>query len=116
VCAESAPAMYNRFNDAQKPEVWDTLAEALSGDIEQGSITVPITKSLASKILTVDESQIAAAMRWMLDIQGWLVEGGAAVGVAAALYGLLPVDERPTVIVVSGANVDAETIRRIYRI
>lgn len=116
VCAEAAPAMYNRFYDTHKPEIWDTLAEALSGEVEEGSITVPITKALVSKIITVDEAQIAAAMRWMLDIQGWLVEGGGAVGVAAALYGLLPVDDRPTVIVVSGANVDGETFRRIYRI
>lgn len=113
VCAEAAPAMYNRFYGTQKPEVLETLAEALSGDIQTGAITVPVVKALVSQIVTVTEAQIAAAMRWLLDVQGWLVEGGGAAGVAAALHGLLPADEHPAVIVVSGGNVDGATVRRV---
>ncbi len=113
VNAQSAPSMYNVFYGTELPEVWETLAEALSGDIEAGSITVPICQQYVDEIVLVSEEQIAAAMRWMLGVQGWLVEGGGSVGVAALLHGVIPVDNRPTAVVVSGGNVDLETVRKI---
>ncbi|NWF69053.1 MAG: threonine/serine dehydratase [Chloroflexi bacterium] len=113
VCAESAPAAYNALYDRALPQVWDTLAEALSGEIEQGSITLPLLKQVVDKAVLVSEAQIADAMRWLVDEQGWLVEGGGAVGVAALRGGLLAADDRATVVVVSGGNVDGETLRRV---
>lgn len=113
VCAQSAPAMYNVFYNKGLPENPNTLAEALSGDIEAGSLTVPITQELVDQIVLVSEEQIAAAMRWMMGTQGWLVEGGGSVCVAALLHGIVPADERPTVALVSGGNVDLETVRHI---
>ncbi len=104
--AASAPAMYNIFHNAARPQVWATLADALSGDIEAGSITVPLARRSVDAMRLVSETQIAAAMRFMLETQGWLVEGGGAVGVAAALHDLIPRDGKPTVILVSGGNVD----------
>ncbi|MEO1290824.1 MAG: threonine/serine dehydratase, partial [Chloroflexota bacterium] len=41
VGAVSAPSMYNIFHDKNLPENWETLAEALSGGIEDNSITIP---------------------------------------------------------------------------
>jgi threonine dehydratase len=113
VNAESAPAMYNAFYQADKPHNPDTLAEALSGDIEAGSITVPMTRDLVDEMVLVNESQIAAAMRWCVDVQGWLVEGGGAVGVAALLHGAVPADDRLTAVIVSGGNIDTDTLRRV---
>lgn len=113
VNAHSAPAFYNRRNTSNLPEQWDTLAEALSGDIEAGSITIPLIEALVDDIVLVSEDQIAAAMRWMLDVQGWLVEGGGAVGVAALLHDIIPNDGKETVIVVSGGNLDILTLREI---
>jgi threonine dehydratase len=113
VNALSAPTMYNLLYGTEHPENWHTLAEALSGDVESGSITIDLTKQYVDRIVLVDEEQISSAMRWMLDVQGWLVEGGGAVGVAAMLHGLIPADGRSTVIVVSGGNVDGTTLRGI---
>jgi threonine dehydratase len=113
VNAESAPAMHNRFYDADRPQRWDTLAEALSGDIEQGSITIDLARHYVDRIVLVAEEAIAAAMCWMIDEQGWLVEGGGAVGIAALLSGVIQEDGRATAVVVSGGNVDGETIRRV---
>lgn len=113
VCAEAAPALYNAFNGTQYPQIWDTLAEALSGEIESDSITIDITRRLVDRVVLAPEPAIADAMRWMLDDQGWLVEGGGAVAVAALRCGVVPDDGRSTVAVVSGANVDPETIRRV---
>ncbi len=113
VNAESAPAMYNVFYNTDKPQIWETLAEALSGEIEKGSITVPISQQYVDDMVLVSEEQIAAAMRWMIDVQGWLIEGGGAVGIAAMLHNIIPNDGVVTAVVVSGGNVDASTVRDI---
>ena len=113
VNALAAPSMHNEFYDTQYTENWETLAEALSGWIEEGSITVDLVKQNVDQIVLVTEDHIAIAMRWMIDEQGWIVEGGGAVGVAAMLRGIIKADKRPTVIVISGGNVDGETLRRV---
>lgn len=114
VNARSAPAMYNAFHSRQLPQVWDTLADALSGDIEAGSITLPICLRRMDDIALVSEERIAEAMRAML-AAGWVVEGGGAVGVAALLGGLLPPLDGATVVVVSGGNVDLSVLRRVLQ-
>lgn len=115
VNALSAPAMYNEFYNTQKPQVWDTLAEALSGEIEAGSITIPIARVHVDKMVLVTEAWIAAAMRWMISTQGWLVEGGGAVGVAAMLYSIIPDNGKVTAVVVSGGNVDLSTVQQVLQ-
>lgn len=116
VNALSAPSMYNFFYNQSLPENWDTLAEALSGGIEHGALTLDIVRHTVDKMVLVDEAQIAAAMRWMIDVQGWLVEGGGAVGVAALLHGVIPNDGKLTAVVVSGGNVDGETLRKVLNL
>lgn len=115
VNAQSAPAMYNHYHRTDHPETPHTLAEALSGGIEPGSITLQIVPRVVDRLVMVDEAAIAHAIRWLLDVQGWLVEGGGAVGVAAWLSGALPPDDRPTAIIVSGGNIDGSTLRACLR-
>jgi threonine dehydratase len=113
VNAESAPALYNLFYATSRPQVWETLAEALSGEIEAGSITLDLSRRYVDRVVCVSEQAIAQAMRWMIEEQGWVAEGGGVVGVAAFLSGVVPSDSRPTAIVISGGNVDGDTVRRV---
>ena len=113
VNALSAPAMYNAFHGAKRPQVWDTLADALSGEIEAGSITLPICRRYLDDMLLVSEEQMARAMRFLLAAQGWVVEGGGAVAVAALMHDLLPRDGKATAVVVSGGNVDLAVLRAV---
>ncbi|MDX1994334.1 MAG: threonine/serine dehydratase [bacterium] len=113
VNALSSPAMYNVFYQTHYPQNYDTLAEALSGDIEEGSVTIPLAQQYVDQIVLVTEDEIAAAIRWMVDDQGWMIEGGGAVGVAALLHDKVPHDGRVTAVVVSGGNVDGNTLRRV---
>ncbi len=113
VNAQSAPAMYNSFYQAALPQVWDTLADALSGEIEPNSITVPIAQRHVDKMILVSEEQIASAMRYLLEGAGWVIEGGGAVAVAALLHDIVPRDDRVTVAVLSGGNVDGAVLRRV---
>lgn len=113
VCAQSAPTMYNLFYDAAYPQDWNTLAEALSGDIELKSMTIDLAQRFVDQVVLVTEDAIAEAMRWLLFDQGWVVEGGGAVGVAALKSGAVARDDRHTVVVISGGNIDEETLRRV---
>lgn len=113
VCARSAPALYNFIHGAHLPQIWDTLAEALSGEIEAGSITFDLARQVVDRVVLVTEEAIAEAMRWLVYRAGWVVEGGGAVGVAALLSGALPPSQAPTAVVITGGNVDAETLRRV---
>lgn len=115
VNAESAPALYNLFYDTSYPQVWNTLAEALSGDIEAGSITRDLARRYVDRVALVSEQAIAHAMRWMIEEQGWIAEGGGVVGVAALLSGAVQHDGRLTAVVISGGNVDGETLRGVLR-
>ena len=113
VCAQNAPSMYNAFYSTNYPEVWKTLAEALSGGIEAGSITVPLVKQYVDHMVLVTEAQIASAIRWCANDAGWLVEGGGAVGVAALLSEVIPDNGQQTAVVVSGGNIDGDTLRDV---
>lgn len=113
VNARSAPSMHNYFYGTDHPENWDTLAEALSGDIEAGSITLEMTRRYVDRIALVDEDQIAGAIRWLVDEAGWIAEGGGAVGVAALLAGVVEADGQPAAVVISGGNIDGDSLRRV---
>jgi threonine dehydratase len=108
----ASPAMYNAFNATQLPQIAETVAEALSGEIE-GDLTIDLSRDNVDRIVLVDEAETRAAMRWLLVEQGWVVEGGGAVGVAAVLAAKIPVDGQPTAIVLTGGNLDPETLRSI---
>lgn len=113
VCSVCTPALYNFIHGGSLPQIYDTLAEALSGEIEVGSITFDLTRRVVDRVLLVEEAAIAQAMRWLALDAGWIIEGGGAVGVAALQSGLLPADDRPTAIVLTGGNVDPETLQRV---
>ena len=108
----ASPAMYNAFYATQHPQISETLAEALSGEIE-GELTIELSRANVDRIVLVDEAETRAAMRWLLIEQGWVVEGGGAVGVAALLAKKIPADGKPTAIVLTGANLDTETLHAI---
>jgi threonine dehydratase len=114
VNAAVSPDMFNFFYNEQRPLSYNTLADALPGAIEDGSITFELTRRCVDQIVLVDEEAIALAMRWMLAEAGWLAEGGGVVGVAALQSGqIAPLAEGATVVVISGGNVDMEKVRGV---
>lgn len=88
-----------------------TLADGLAGNLEAGSITFPMVQRLVDLIIAVSEPQIAAAMRWLLNEHHLVVEGSAAVVVAAMLNGLIAgLSGRKVVALLCGRNVATETV------
>ncbi|MBW4437484.1 MAG: threonine/serine dehydratase [Pleurocapsa minor GSE-CHR-MK-17-07R] len=111
-----SPEMYNIMYELDHVTGGESLADALPGLIEHESMTIEIVSRTVDRIVLVSEDDIARAMRSMVVDQGWIAEGGGVVGLAALQNGTIDAHEPadgPTVVVISGGNVDADRLRRV---
>jgi threonine dehydratase len=76
-----------------------TIADALHGNIEPGSVTVPLLAG--TEIVEITEAELHEAMRFLARDRGLVTEGAGAAAVAAIRSGKAP----EGVAVVSGRNV-----------
>ena len=79
-----------------------TIADALHGNIEPGSVTVELLQGV--EIVEVTETEIREAMRHLAHERGIVAEGAGAAATAAIRSGKAPAG----IAVVSGRNVTAE--------
>lgn len=94
--------------------VLNSLADGLSGNIASGSITVDLAGRYVDQIVLVEEAEIAAAMRAILEHEHVLVEGSSAVTAAALGTGRLSIEGRKVVLVLTGRNVAASVLRATF--
>ena len=86
-----------------------TLADSLQGGIgEHNRYTLQMVAELVDDVVLVSEEAIARAMRYAFLQERQVLEGGAAVGIAALLEGAVPAAEGPTAVVCSGGNIAPE--------
>jgi threonine dehydratase len=94
--------------------VLPSLADGLAGNIEAGSITWPLARGMVERVVLVSEAEIAEAVRWLLREHHILVEGSAAVVVAAALARRLPdLGGAGVILTLTGRNIAYDTVRRV---
>lgn len=108
VQAEVAPFMHSLYyHDTQEgiPDL-SSLADGLTGEVEHGSVTIPMVKQTADEIVLVGEEEIARAIAFAWYVYGEKLEGAGAVGLAAILSD--KVKARPAIVVASGGNVQPE--------
>jgi threonine dehydratase len=73
-----------------------------------GGLTLPLVHEWVDEIVTVADEDVAEAMVVLLERAKLVVEGAGAVGIAALQSrAVLPSETGPTVVVLSGGNVDA---------
>jgi threonine dehydratase len=90
-----------------------TLADSLGGGIGLNNrLTFSMTRALCDQVHLLDEASIGNGIRHAYFQERQVVEGGAAVGIAALLDGLIEA-RGPIVVVVSGRNVDLEQHLRV---
>lgn len=95
-------------------KVRPTLADGLAGNLEGAAVTVPLIADHVSSLVAADEPQIAGAIRTLAHEVGLVVEGSAAVAVAAVTAGLVELDQPGrTVVVITGRNIAADRLTRI---
>jgi threonine dehydratase len=97
--------------------VGPTLADGLAGNLEVGAITVEIAAAHHLDVVSVTETDLAAAMAFSVTALGLVLEGAGAVGLAAIRTGLVAPapDGRETVVILSGRNVASTLLEEILR-
>ena len=108
VQAEVAPFMHSLFYHGTQDGIPDlpSLADGLTGDVERGSVTIPMIKQTVDEIVLVSEEEIARAIAFAWVVYQEKLEGAGAVGLAAVLAD--KVKMRPAMVLVSGGNVQPE--------
>ena len=76
-------------------------------------LTFPALRAGLAGFVAVTEAQIAEALRWLLRTTHTLVEGAGATGLAGLVALREALAGRRVGIVLSGGNIDAETLRRV---
>lgn len=92
----------------------DTMADGIAVR-RPGTLTLPLIRRLVDQVVTVDESEIAAAILFLLERTKAVAEGAGAVTLAAAMHGKLDLQGRNVCAVVSGGNIDMPLVSRIIR-
>ncbi|HZT56085.1 MAG TPA: threonine/serine dehydratase [Burkholderiaceae bacterium] len=92
-------------------EYGQTLADGLLGEV--GAANLDMVLRYVDDILVVKESEVAEAMHWMVKYHHQIVEGSAAVGVAALLHHLPDIGGLKVLNIVTGSNVDSNRIAPI---
>ena len=87
-------------------DIQPTLADALGGNIEPGSITLDIVLRLVDDIVLVDEDAIASTIRSFVEHERVVTEGAGAIAAAAIASKRVDVAGRNVVVVVTGGNID----------
>jgi threonine dehydratase len=81
-----------------------TLADAVAGGLEPGSITFGLCRKYLAGIIVVDERTLGSALRTMIRLRGGPVEGAGALALAGLLTERSRFRGRHPVLVVSGRN------------
>jgi threonine dehydratase len=89
-----------------------TIADGMRNQ-QPGALTFPVLRENAEDVLTVSDEEIIAALRFLLFRMKILVEPTGAAAAAAVLARKLPPEIKRVGVILSGGNVDPETLSRL---
>ena len=113
----SATPCYVESRKAGKPvevEVGATLADGIRAG-RPSAVAFELIEQHVDDLVTVDDGQMTEAVALLLERAKFLVEAAGAAPLAAVLAGLVPESDGPTVLVLSGGNVDLLLIDHVLR-
>jgi threonine dehydratase len=87
-----------------------TISDGTAGGVEEGSITLPLCTELVDEWVLIPEPEIHSALRFMIDTEHQLIEGAAAVAIAAGLKTSHNSGGQAIVIVSCGANISSTAL------
>lgn len=114
VQAERAASMAESVRQGKQItlETVSTFADGIAVK-HPGDNTFRLINEYVDEIVTVTEDEIATAILTLMEKQKLIAEGAGAVGVAAVMFGKLPVAGKKVVAVVSGGNIDVNILSRV---
>ncbi len=112
VQSEASPFFHSLFYHGTQAGVIElpSLADGLSGPVEEGSVTIPLIKNYVNDIFLVTEEEIRQAVVFAWRRYHERIEGSAAVPLAALLAGKI---ESQAVLIISGGNIQSEVHQRL---
>jgi threonine dehydratase len=113
VQSTASPFLYHLYHSGTQDGVLElpSLADGLSGPVEEGSLTIPLIRNYCDDFVLVTEEEIRSAIRYAWEHYGERIEASAAVTLAAAVTGKVP--SRPVVAIITGGNIQAELHQQI---
>jgi threonine dehydratase len=90
-----------------------TLSDGTAGGVEAGSITFPLCRRWVDSYITVTEDEIRNSLRQFMSDQHMLIEGSAAVAIAAFEQVQASYVGKNVVILLCGANIGLSTLKDI---
>ncbi len=90
-----------------------TLADGTAGGLDPNTITFPICQRTIDAFVLLAEDEIAAAMRLAVEKHHMMIEGAAALSIAALLKQNHAWRGKRVVLVVSGKKVSVDTLKRV---
>jgi threonine dehydratase len=91
----------------------DTLADAVAGGIDDDTLTLPLAQAVVDDVVTCTEAEILAALRHLAQDESLLVEGAAALAMAAFVKQAADLRGKTNVVLLCGGNYDGPKIRAL---
>jgi threonine dehydratase len=116
VQASGAPSMLNSIVErriAELPSV-STIADGIAVK-KPGRLTYELCYRYVDDIVTVTDEEICAAIVTLLERCKLLTEGAGAASLAAVMFDKLNLIGKKTVCLISGGNIDLETLTKIIK-
>jgi threonine dehydratase len=90
-----------------------TISDGTAGGIEPGAVTFDLCRELVDDYETVTENEIKESLREFLQTQHMLIEGAAAVAVAAMVKRCDRLAGKNVVVIICGANISLEILKTV---
>ena len=114
VQSSGAPSMAASLKEGKLCHLNDvsTIADGIAVK-EPGVNTFEMCNKYVDEVVTVSDDEIAAAILALIEQEKLVAEGAGAVAVAAAMFNKVPIKGKKTVCLVSGGNIDVNTLSRV---
>ena len=108
--------MANSVRDGEIEELSSvsTIADGIAVK-KPGSLTYELCKKYVDEIVTVTDDEISAAILALMEQHKLVTEGAGAVAVAAAMFGKVDIENKKTVCLLSGGNIDVTILSRVIK-
>ena len=107
-CALAASIKAGRIVET---EHLDTLADGVAGGVDADSLTLPMASAVIDDIVHCSEDQIAAALKVLAWSENMLVEGAAALALAAYLADPEAYSGQTSAVLLCGSNYESAQLR-----
>lgn len=114
VQATGAPSMKKSVDEGHicHLDKVSTIADGIAVK-QPGEHTYDYVSRYVDEVVTVTDDETAAAILALMERQKVVAEGAGAVAVAAVMFHKLPVEGKKVVCLVSGGNIDVNTLNRV---